>query len=75
MKFIGSFAFSLLPATVLFLAGCSQNHMPQPGTVKDEAAGGMAKLATTGGVVSGRVIVTDALKLFDTFPAASFVHA
>jgi hypothetical protein len=44
-------------------------------TVKDVAVDGMLKLPTAGGVVSGSVIVTLALRLAETFPAASFVHA
>jgi hypothetical protein len=47
-------------------------------TVNELAVAGIVKPVTTGAVVSpvgGSVMVTPALKLFDTLPAASFAHA
>jgi hypothetical protein len=45
-------------------------------TVKEVAVAGIVKAETVGAVVSGgRVIVTEALLLADTLPAASFAHA
>jgi hypothetical protein len=47
-------------------------------TVSAFAVAGMLKAVTTGAVVSpagASVIVTPALRLFETLPAASFAHA
>ena len=44
-------------------------------TISDVALAGMVKAVTVGAVVSARVTVTAALRLEDTFPAASNVHA
>jgi hypothetical protein len=47
------------------------------GTVKELELVGIVNEETVGGVVSadGRVIVTEALRLFETFPAASLAQA
>ena len=45
------------------------------GTVRLVAVAGMVKAVTVGAVVSERVMVTEALLLVDTLPAASLPHA
>ncbi len=45
------------------------------GTVREVEVGGMAKAVTVGAVVSAKVMVVLALRLADTFPAASLAHA
>jgi hypothetical protein len=47
----------------------------ETGTIRDVDVAGMAKAVTVGAVVSGRVMMTPALLLADTFPAASLAQA
>jgi len=44
-------------------------------TVREVAVAGTTKAEITGAVISGIVMVTDALLLVDTFPAASLTQA
>jgi len=44
-------------------------------TVSDAPDAGMLKDVTIGAVESGKVIVIEAFRLTETFPAASFAHA
>ena len=45
------------------------------GIVNELDVAGIVNVVTVGGVASVRVTVTEALRLVETFPAASLVHA